>query len=128
MDLLIDTHILIWYIEGNSSLSQSMLDLIEAPDNDLCMSIASLWEMAIKIGKGKLNLGIEFHDLENLLNQLEIKILPIVFSDTETYLRLPFHHNDPFDRIIISQAITQELSLMSADHQFSAYAIHNVWQ
>ena len=94
MDLLIDTHILIWYIEGNSSLSQSMLDLIEAPDNDLYISIASLWEMAIKIGKGTLNLGIEFHDLENLLNQLEIKILPIVFSDTETYLRLPFHHND----------------------------------
>ena len=121
MDLLIDTHILIWYIEGNSSLSQSMLDLIEAPDNDLYISIASLWEMAIKIGKGKL-------DLENLLNQLEIKILPIVFSDTETYLRLPFHHNDPFDRIIISQAITRELSLMSADHEFSAYALYNVWQ
>jgi PIN domain nuclease of toxin-antitoxin system len=128
MNLLLDTHILIWYIEGNPSLNQPMLDLIEATENDLYISIASLWEMAIKIGKGKLNLGIEFHELENLLNQLEIKILSIVFSDTETYHRLPFHHNDPFDRIIISQAISQNISLMSADHQFSAYAIHNIWE
>lgn len=128
MKLLIDTHILIWYIEGNPSLNQPMLDLIEATENDLYISIASLWEMAIKIGKGKLNLGIEFYELENLLNQLEIKILPIVFSDTETYHRLPFQHNDPFDRIIISQAITQNISLMSADYELSACAIHNVWE
>ncbi len=128
MDLLIDTHILIWYIEGNPSLNQPMLDIIEAAENNLHISIASLWEIAIKIGKGKLNLGIEFHDLENLLNQLEIKILPIVFKDIETYRSLPFHHNDTFDRIIISQSLSQSIMLMSADHIFSTYPIQNVWK
>ena len=128
MKLLIDTHILIWYIAGNPRLNRSMLNLIEATETDLYVSIASLWEIAIKSGKGKLNLGIEFNELENILNQLEIKILPIVFSDIKTFRFLPFHHNDPFDRILISQAMTQNLSLMSADHEFSAYAIHNIWE
>ena len=128
MDLLIDTHILIWYIEGNPSLNRPMLDIIEATKNNLHISIASLWEMAIKIGKGKLSLGIEFHDLETILNQLEIKILPIVFKDIETYRSLPFHHNDPFDRIIISQLLSQSILLMSADHIFNAYPIQNIWK
>ncbi len=127
MNLLIDTHILIWYIAGNPSLNPAMNDLLEATENDLSISIASLWEIAIKVGKGKLDLGIEFHELEGILNRLNIQILPILFGDLNVQRTLPFHHTDPFDRVIISQAINQNLVLMSADSVFSNYPVQNIW-
>jgi PIN domain nuclease of toxin-antitoxin system len=127
MKLLVDTHILIWYIAGNSSLNPTMTDLLEATENDLSISVASLWEIAIKVSKGKLNLGIEFHELEEILAQLNIQILPILFGDLNVQRTLPFHHTDPFDRVIISQAINQNLVLMSADSEFSNYPVQNVW-
>jgi PIN domain nuclease of toxin-antitoxin system len=127
MNLLVDTHILIWYIAGNSSLNPTMTDLLEATENDLSISVASLWEIAIKVGKGKLDLGIEFHELEEILAQLNIQILPILFGDLNVQRTLPFHHNDPFDRVIISQAINQNLVLMSADSAFSNYPVQNIW-
>jgi PIN domain nuclease of toxin-antitoxin system len=127
MNLLIDTHILIWYIAGHPKLNKTMTTLLEDTENNLFISVASLWEIAIKIGKGKLNLGIEFHELEMILNQLNIQIIPILFSDLNIHLTLPSHHSDPFDRIIISQSINQNLILMSADSEFSAYPIQNIW-
>jgi PIN domain nuclease of toxin-antitoxin system len=127
MKLLVDTHILIWYIAGNSSLNPTMTDLLEATENDLSISVASLWEIAIKVSKGKLDLGIEFHELEEILAQLNIQILPILFGDLNVQRTLPFHHTDPFDRVIISQAINQNLVLMSADSEFSNYPVQNVW-
>jgi PIN domain nuclease of toxin-antitoxin system len=127
MNLLIDTHILIWYIAGNPKLNSAMLDRLEATENALYVSIASLWEIAIKVGKGKLNLGIEFHELEGILDRLEIQILPILFGDLNVHRTLPFHHTDPFDRLIIAQSINQNLALMSADSAFSSYPITNIW-
>jgi PIN domain nuclease of toxin-antitoxin system len=127
MNLLIDTHILIWYIAGNPSLNPTMTDRLEEAENDLFISIASLWEIAIKVGKGKLDLGIEFHELEAILIQLHIQILPILFSDLNVHRTLPFHHTDPFDRLIISQSINQNLMLMSADSAFRAYPVQNIW-
>jgi PIN domain nuclease of toxin-antitoxin system len=127
MNLLVDTHILIWYIAGNPSLKPAMIDLLEMTKNDLSISVASLWEIAIKVGKGKLELGIEFHELEGILDRLNIQILPILFGDLNVQRTLPFHHTDPFDRLIISQAINQNLVLMSADSAFSNYPVHNIW-
>jgi PIN domain nuclease of toxin-antitoxin system len=127
MNLLLDTHVLIWYIAGNSSLKPAAIDLLETTENDLSISVASLWEIAIKVGKGKLDLGIEFHELEGILDRLNIQILPILFGDLNVQRTLPFHHADPFDRLIISQAINQNLVLMSADSAFSNYSVHNIW-
>jgi PIN domain nuclease of toxin-antitoxin system len=127
MNLLIDTHILIWYIAGHPNLNKTMINLLEDPGNNLSISVASLWEIAIKVGKGKLDLGIEFHELEAILNQLNIQVLPIQFSDLNVHLTLPFHHTDPFDRIIISQSISQNLILVSADSAFKDYPIQNIW-
>jgi PIN domain nuclease of toxin-antitoxin system len=127
MHLLIDTHILIWYIAGNLSLNPAMNDLLEATENDLSISVASLWEIAIKVGKGKLDLGIEFHELEGILDRLNIQMLPILFGDLNVQRTLHFHHTDPFDRLIISQAINQNLVLMSADEAFSIYPVQNIW-
>jgi PIN domain nuclease of toxin-antitoxin system len=127
MNLLIDTHILIWYIAGHPNLNQTMIALLEDTENNLFISVASLWEIAIKVGKGKLDLGIEFHELEAILNQLRIQVLPILFGDLNVHLTLPFNHSDPFDRLIISQSISQNLMLMSADSAFSDYRVQNVW-
>jgi PIN domain nuclease of toxin-antitoxin system len=127
MNLLLDTHVLIWYIAGNSSLKPATIDLLETTENDLSISVASLWEIAIKVGKGKLDLGIEFYELEGILARLNIQILPILFGDLNVQRTLPFHHTDPFDRLIISQAINQNLVLMSADSAFSNYPVQNIW-
>jgi PIN domain nuclease of toxin-antitoxin system len=99
MNLLIDTHILIWYIAGNPSLNPMMLDLLEATENDLSISVVSLWEIAIKVGKGKLDLGIEFHDLKGILDRPNIQILPILFGDLNVQQTLSFHHTDPSVRV-----------------------------
>ena len=127
MDVLLDTHTLIWYIEGNLQLSKDVRDIIESLDNKLHVSIASFWEIAIKLGKGKLSLQNPFHDLEDVLKQIGIEILPIIFSDTECYLNLPLYHNDPFDRMLIAQAINNSLIIASADRAFDAYSIQRVW-
>jgi PIN domain nuclease of toxin-antitoxin system len=127
MNVLIDTHAFLWYIQANDRLSQNAAAILEDTDNKLYFSVASLWEIAIKLGLGKLKLDNPFHELEALLARLSIEILPIAFADTETYLSLPLHHRDPFDRILIAQAINHSLSIITADPAFDAYAIDRVW-
>jgi len=127
MKLLMDTHTLLWYVENNQKLSSLVSTLLEDTSNDLYCSIVSFWEIAIKLGKGKLSLQNPFHDLEDILKQIGIEILPIIFSDTECYLSLPQYHNDPFDRMLIAQAINNSLVIASADSAFDAYSIQRVW-
>lgn len=127
MNLLLDTHVILWYLEDSPSLSSAMGDILESTENNLYLSIASLWEIAIKITIGKLNLSYSFDDLRAALIQFDISILPIEFNDTRQYLALPLHHRDPFDRIIISQAITNQLQLVSCDHVFVDYPVSLFW-
>lgn len=127
MNFLIDTHVFLWYIQASDQLSQNAAAILEDTNNKLYFSIASLWEIAIKLGLGKLKLDDPFHELEALLAKLSIDILPITFADTETYLSLPLHHRDPFDRILIAQAMNRSLSVITADPAFDAYAIDRVW-
>jgi PIN domain nuclease of toxin-antitoxin system len=127
MNFLVDTHAFLWYIQAGDQLSQKAAAILEDTNNKLYLSIASLWEIAIKLGLGKLKLDNPFHELEALLAMLAIEILPIAFADTETYLSLPLHHRDPFDRILIAQAINRSLSIITADPAFNAYAIDRVW-
>ncbi|MDB9494362.1 type II toxin-antitoxin system VapC family toxin [Spirulina major CS-329] len=127
MNYLIDTHALIWYIQASDKLIQNVATTLEDTENTLYFSIASLWEIAIKLGLEKLKLDNSFHDLEELLKSLSIEILPITFADTETYLCLPLHHRDPFDRILIAQAMNRSLSIITADSAFDAYAVERLW-
>ena len=115
MNILLDTHTLLWYLEDSKQLSSKAAEIIEDPSNTLCLSIATLWEISIKLGLGKLSLQNSFSELEELLKQLNIDVLPITFSDTERYLNLPLHHRDPFDRILVAQAINHSLVLISCD-------------
>lgn len=127
MNVLLDTHTFIWYFQGSEQVSLKALETLEDLDNILYLSIASLWEIAIKTGLGKLSLDVPFHELKAILDQFLIKILPITFDDTECYQGLPLHHRDPFDRILIAQAISNSLPIASADAIFDAYPIQRVW-
>jgi PIN domain nuclease of toxin-antitoxin system len=127
MNILLDTHTFLWYLEDSGKLSYKAAEIIEDSSNTLCLSIASLWEISIKLGLGKLTLQKSFSELEEVLQQLKIEVLPIAFSDTEHYLNLPLHHRDPFDRILVAQAINHSLVLISCDVAFDAYDIERVW-
>jgi PIN domain nuclease of toxin-antitoxin system len=127
MQLLLDTQAFLWYFQDSQQLSLKAAEILEDTSHDLYLSIASLWELAIKLGLGKLSLQSSFHELQTVLEQLLIEILPISFVDTECYLSLPLHHRDPFDRILISQAINRSFVIVSSDAAFDAYPIHRVW-
>ncbi|WP_009633174.1 type II toxin-antitoxin system VapC family toxin [Synechocystis sp. PCC 7509] len=105
MNLLLDTHTFLWYLQDSKKLSSKAAEILEDPSNTLWLSIASLWEISIKLGLGKLSLQNSFAELEIVLQQLKIEVLPIAFSNTERYFNLPLHHRDPFDRILVAQAM-----------------------
>ncbi len=127
MNCLLDTHTLLWYLQNSENLSDGVTEILEDANNNLSVSIASLWEISIKLGLGKLRLQKPFSELEEVLQQLKIQVLTITFSDTECYLTLPLHHRDPFDRILVAQAMNHRLILISRDSAFDAYSIHRVW-
>ncbi len=128
MQLLLDTHVFLWYLKGDSNLIPSVVEKIESIDNPLYLSVASLWEIAIKVGLGKLELGYDFDDLRNALSQFKIELLPITFEDTRTYLNLPLHHRDPFDRMLVAQAIDRDYVLVSRDGALDAYGVQLFWE
>lgn len=126
MESLLDTHAFLWYLLGDSNLGSKAKDAIDTKTG-LYFSIASLWEISIKINVGKLQLNRPFEDLPKELEYINVQILPITFEDTEIYTSLPLHHRDPFDRILVAQAINHSLVLISRDEAFDAYPIQRVW-
>jgi PIN domain nuclease of toxin-antitoxin system len=127
MGFLLDTHTVLWLIQGDTNLSDRARSIIESSDTKLYFSIASLWEISIKIGLGKLELDYSLQALTTLLHQLDIDILPISVADLEYYLKLPLHHRDPFDRILIAQAMHHALIIVSRDSVFAAYPVERLW-
>lgn len=123
MNYLIDTHILIWFIEGNARLSYDVRWLIANPDNDIYISQASLWEMTIKISIGKLSLSISISEWEKFLINHHFQILETKFSHYEILQKLPFHHQDPFDRLIIAQAKGEDYTIITHDNRFKLYDV-----
>jgi PIN domain nuclease of toxin-antitoxin system len=124
---LLDTHALLWFIQDDPQLSDRARVIITTDTNQLCLSVASLWEITIKLNIGKLTIGHTIDEIYTLLKQLNIEILAISQSDLEQYLTLPLHHRDPFDRLIIAQAIDRQLALVSADSAFKAYSVQKLW-
>jgi PIN domain nuclease of toxin-antitoxin system len=110
---LLDTHVFLWLIQGDPQLSDRVRAIIADDTNQLNFSVVSIWEIAIKLNIGKLKIEHSIEDIYQLLAQLKIEILPILFQrgsandrlDLDRYLTLPLHHRDPFDRLIISQEI-----------------------
>ena len=128
MRLLLDTHTLIWFITDDTKLSATALRLIEDGNNAASVSIASLWEIAIKMNLGKLLAGEDFASLfPSQLTGNAIDLMPIEVSHTARVATLPLHHRDPFDRLLIAQALQENLPIISADTAFDAYGVRRLW-
>ena len=124
MRLLLDTHIFIWFVLSPSQLSASALAAIQNPQNRVFLSLVSAWEMSIKSGLGKLHLTQPIEAfVEDQARRNRFEILPITLPHIAAVERLPQHHRDPFDRLLIAQSMTEAMPLISADHAFDAYPI-----
>jgi len=123
MNYLLDTHMLIWYLNGDKKLSDDSVTIIDNTDNKIYVSIVGLWEIAIKISLGKLKISIPFEELKNVLEQMSFDILELNFSDLLNLQKLAFHHSDPFDRLLIAQAISNDFVLISHDEIFRKYPV-----
>jgi PIN domain nuclease of toxin-antitoxin system len=127
MDLLLDTHALIWFINGDTQLPDKSVKLISNIETKCFVSIASIWEIAIKLSLGKLALNGGFDEISKIMRHNEIELLPITFEHLKKLLTLEFHHRDPFDRIIISQGLTEEFAVVTKDKNFPKYNVKIIW-
>lgn len=128
MRVLLDTHSLLWFLAGDERLSERAREMVEDGQNEVLTSIASLWEAAIKHSLGKLDLGRPFAEL--IPDQLEansISVLSIEVPHVVRLIALPFHHRDPFDRLIIAQSLVEDLPLIGLDSDFDLYGVRRVW-
>ena len=130
MRILLDTHTFLWLIAGDANLSSTAREAIEAPSNDSLLSAASLWEMAIKVSLGKLTLNFEEPFAEAIGGQLRengVTLLPIDVTHIGQVAGMPFHHRDPFDRLIVGQALVEKLPIVGRDKTFDIYGVQRIW-
>jgi PIN domain nuclease of toxin-antitoxin system len=128
MRLLLDSHALLWFCEGNASLSAPARAAIEDSSNEKYVSHATAWEVAIKSSLGKLMLAVPYEELfPGALLANGFFTLPADFSHYRELLTMPFHHRDPFDRLLIAQASREGLTLVSKDPHFAAYGVSLLW-
>ncbi len=128
MKLLLDTHAFLWFVLNDAALSPMARDLIIDPLNDILLSPASHWEIAIKISIGKYQIPGSFASWINTQIQTnEFDILPIAIAHTAALTTLPFHHKDPFDRLLIAQSLVEKIPIISTDVVFDSYGIARFW-
>ena len=121
MRLLLDTHVLLWWLSDDRKLAKNAREVIANPDNEVLVSSASVWEIAIKTTLGRIE--IELDDLEGAIARNGFRSLPIGFRHALTAGRLPAVHRDPFDRMLIAQASVEELRVVSHDRVFERYGL-----
>jgi len=127
MNYLLDTHILIWFLNGDKDLSSNARKAIESREAINFVSIVSLWEIAIKISLNRLDLKSPFEKIGVEISNNNFQMLPITFQDTLILSSLPFHHSDPFDRLLIAQSINNKFTVISKDQYFTSYKIKVLW-
>ncbi len=129
MKLLIDTHVFLWLRNSPDKIPNNVLQLYQNSSQDVFLSMASIWEMQIKNQLGKLDLDLPLSELvEQQCLENGLQILNIEVNHIYALQNLPFHHNDPFDRLIISQAQIESLKLVSADIMFENYDVDLIWK
>ena len=121
MRYLLDTHTFLWFINGDRQLSEKAKKAIDNPDAIKRISIASLWEIAIKLNIGKLKIDMTFENLWQQIDKNGFELLPIKFEHTLELCSLELHHRDPFDRMIIAQSLVEDLTLISKDSNVAKY-------
>lgn len=128
MRLLVDTHAFLWFVAGDERLSSRPRRRIEDPAHDKFLSVASIWEAAIKASLGKLTLSVS---LDAVIDEGAVKngitLLDVRREHAAAVERLPFHHRDPFDRLLVCQAMIEKMDIVSADAALDSYAIRRVW-
>ncbi len=127
MRLLLDTHTFLWFIGGDRQLSVAARRLIEDERNTRYLSIASAWEIAIKVGVGKLDLRMPLAAFWEQIPGNGVILVSIGIEQLSVVAELPLHHRDPFVRLLIAQALAERLSIISADTLFDAYPITRLW-
>ncbi|MFD2864166.1 type II toxin-antitoxin system VapC family toxin [Mucilaginibacter antarcticus] len=126
MDFILDTHTFIWFINGEA-LPKAVKDKIKNINNRCFLSIASIWEIAIKSSLGKLTMAAGFDEIASILSNNNIEVLPITLEHIQQLIKLPYNHNDPFDRLIISQSIAESAVVLTVDTKFKLYPINVQW-
>ena len=128
MRVLLDSHTLIWAVDNPGKLSVLAAATLQDPAIELVVSTATVWEMAIKVGLGKLTLSIPFRDwMTQAIGGLETSLLQITVDHADAQAGLPLHHRDPFDRLMIAQAIVENMQIVSVDPNFDLYPIQRLW-
>ena len=130
MNLLLDTHGFLWSLFTPDKLSKAALREIKSPNNDVAVSVVTFWEISLKYALGKLELtGVKPEELPDFAGKMDMKILPITAAEASSFHKLPrLSHKDPFDRIIIWQAIQRKMTLVSKDRDFKAYRKYRTQQ
>jgi len=127
MNLLIDTHVFLWWDSQPEKIPDRTLSALEDPDNTIWLSLVSIWEVQIKTQLGKLTLHQPIDMLVQQQQQNGIQLLPIKLNHILSIQPLPYHHKDPFDRLLIAQTIAENLTCVSADLVFNQYNISILW-
>ena len=128
MNVLLDTHALLWSITGDDRLSKTAGETFLNPDNSLFFSAASFWEICIKMSLGKLSLKRGwFETIQREMRINAVQWLPVEMQHCVESTKLPFHHRDPFDRMLIAQAMVENLQLLSRNSRLSAYKVERIW-
>jgi PIN domain nuclease of toxin-antitoxin system len=124
---LFDTQALIWYFDGNPALPDSISKIISETQNIVMVSRASFWELSIKISIGKLRLSLELGQIMESCEKAGFGILGIENEHILQLKNLEHHHRDPFDRMLISQCLAEDMNIISSDQAFDFYPIQRIW-
>ena len=127
MPYLLDTHAFLWFVSGDKQLPEYAKRIIGNIDESCFLSVASLWEITIKHQNNKLDLGLSLKELFDFADRNQIEIIPINYEHLLQLSKLTAHHNDPFDRLIIAQAISEELIIITRDKLFKNYKVKQIW-
>lgn len=126
---LIDAHSLIWALDDPSKLGAAAITALQAPENELLLSVGTMWELSIKSGLTKLTLSLPFRQwMQKAITDLDLTVMSITLDHAERQAGLPFHHRDPFDRLLAAQALVEGIPIVSADAIFDQYGVSRIWQ
>jgi PIN domain nuclease of toxin-antitoxin system len=128
MKILLDTQAFLWLSSDDKQLSKKAKKIFLDEKNNFSLSLASVWEMSIKCSLGKLSIGPSLERfILNELQENDIEQMPITFQHIIKFKSLPFYHRDPFDRLLIAQALIEDTPILSSDRRFDQYAIKRIW-
>ena len=128
MRLLLDTHTLFWSVEEPAKVSATAMAAMQPRANVVLLSAATVWELAIKVGQGKIGLSLPYRQwMDRAFADLKLTILPVTVEYADRQSALPPHHKDPFDRLLVAQALVEGIPIVSADAALDAYGVARLW-